>query len=880
MNPQTIKQAIEYAKADPESQFATELRKRIESGSLDNELHNAGLSEFATKTQGNNLAGGFLRSVTAPALRAGQLVGKEVAGFIGGEDARQRAEQAIQQPTTIPGLGRGTTFPGLKPEGQGRGKQLAGETLESAVSFAPYGRIAGALSKAGLSKAGANILTGLVGGYTADVAMNMQQDKTLGQTLTPGIGTAIGGAIPAIPVLVRAGKAIVAPKKTVEKAVGEILQGKPEDVSRGIKALKEIDLKNINTFSELSTKFDEKIKELSSVVDNELAKDTTRYGFDDFLVTQSTKGGQEVNTNFVVRALQDLQELYTSIGDDVSRAEIDEFVERVSKDGVTKKEINDLARLYGEEFSSKAFSKTGDPLTSVNAQRFENTRSGLKTTARLSIGGKEAKLADEKMSAIFRAKELSDKMVNKVNELKQKVNERGLLEQIGRGAVKFIDTITGGTVRGAVGGLLPRGVGNKVMNALDIEEALRKNLDVIDNALNATDDSGIIKALKNLKFPGDIIDEQTNIINKTKEFIDNPKLGLSIEDVSKKAGSVSDDLMKEARKYNTLEEFVKATQVKDSQYYTEQINRIKSQPKTFGIDNKPVIDVLKKSLENVKQSELQKIKEITQSPVLSETQIKAIKEATTFDELWNVIKNEKQDFMGMWTTRLQNVFPKNVNRMTKSQLTEIWKKANEGEAMFQRTDNITDDLIQEAKKYNIGDEISIIDEAKNYKTPEAFIDAKNKQYVYHTTTDAGVEGIIENGLTKDLAEIYPHGQKLEDSIKKMVYFADTPEATQNAGTFKTGNIIRIKKTALDISKMIDRKMHGRVETRYWGKDISPVDIEIKTNDGWQNILDYAEDYYPDIIETMKKNNLSWNKGGSPVVTKSQLEEIWKKANQN
>lgn len=616
MNPQTIKQAIEYAKADPESQFATELRKRIESGSLDNELHNAGLSEFATKPQGNNLAGGFLRSVTAPALRAGQLVGKEVAGFIGGEDARQRAEQAIQQPTTIPGLGRGTTFPGLKPEGQGRGKQLAGETLESAVSFAPYGRIAGALSKAGLSKAGANILTGLVGGYTADVAMNMQQDKTLSQTLTPGIGTAIGGAIPAIPVLVRAGKAIVAPKKTVEKAVGEILQGKPEDVSRGIKALKEIDLKNINTFSELSTKFDEKIKELSSVVDNELAKDTTRYGFDDFLVTQSTKGGQEVNTNFVVRALQDLQELYTSIGDDVSRAEIDEFVERVSKDGVTKKEINDLARLYGEEFSSKAFSKTGDPLTSVNAQRFENTRSGLKTTARLSIGGKEAKLADEKMSAIFRAKELSDKMVNKVNELKQKINERGLLEQIGRGAVKFIDTITGGTVRGAVGGLLPRGVGNKVMNALDIEEALRKNLDVIDNALNAIDDSAIIKALKNLKFPGDIIDEQTNIINKTKEFIDNPKLGLSIEDVSKKAGSVSDDLMKEARKYASAED----------------------------------INIYKDS--------------ILQSPTLSKSEISTIKNAKTFDEVWNVVKTKGVDTQGMFLSRVENI-TKNLPKPTK-----------------------------------------------------------------------------------------------------------------------------------------------------------------------------------------------------------------------
>lgn len=450
----------------------------------------------------NNISGSILKGLTAPALRVGQLAGKEIAGLIGGEEARQKAEQVIQQPTTMPGFGRGTTFSGLKPSGEGRVKQLAGETLESAAYLAPYGKVAGALTRAGLTRTGANILTGLAGGYTTDVALNLQDGE---ETFKPGLGTAIGGAIPAIPALVKYGKALVKPPKTLEKAMGEILQGKPEDVSKGIAALKEIDTKNIKTFSELSTTLDDRIKELSKVVDDELLKDANKYGFDDFLISQQTKAGKEVQTNFVVRALQDLQELYTSIGDDVSKAEIDDFVERVTREGVTKKEINDLARLYGEEFSSKAFSKSGDPLTSINAQRFENTRSGLKTTARMSIGGEEARIADEKMSQIFKTKDLIDKMVVKVNNLKQKINERGLLESIGRGAVKFIDTMTGGTIRGAVGGVLPRGVGNKVMNALDLEEALRKNLDVIDNALNATDDNAIIKALKNLKFPGDMM---------------------------------------------------------------------------------------------------------------------------------------------------------------------------------------------------------------------------------------------------------------------------------------------------------------------------------------------------------------------------------------
>lgn len=555
-------------------------------------------------------APGILRGVTAPALRLGQFAGKEIAGLIGGEEAKQRAEQAIQQPTTIPGLGKGTTFPGLKPEGEGRGKQLAGEALESGAYFAPYGRIAGALTKAGLGKTIANILTGALGGYTADVALDMQEDKTLGQTLTPGLGTVVGGAIPAVPALLRAGRAIVAPKKTLEKALGEVIQGKTNITDKAVNAFKEVDTKGVKTYQELSNKFNESIKNLSRIVDDELAKDTTKYTLDDFLITQSTKSGQEVNTNYVVRALQDLGELYQSTGDDVSFAEINDFVSRIQNAGITKKEVNDLARLYGQEFGSKAFNKIGDPLTSVNAQRFENTREGLKLTARNSIGGEEARLADQKISSLYSVKDLVDNTVEKVNSLKNRINERGLLEQLGRGAVKFIDTITGGTVRGAVGGLLPRGVGNKVMNALDLEEALRKNLDIIEKALGQTDDGAFIKAINKLKFPGDIIDEQTNAVNKIKEFIDNPKIGLSVEDVSKKAGNVSDELASSIQKAKasgkTFDEWVKGQGVVDDSYKSLKWDKIPDEGVEATVPLSKIkvsSDALKKATEAVKRGD-------------------------------------------------------------------------------------------------------------------------------------------------------------------------------------------------------------------------------------------------------------------------------------
>ncbi len=76
-----------------------------------------------------------------------------------------------------------------------------------------------------------------------------------------------------------------------------------------------------------------------------------------------------------------------------------------------------------------------------------------------------------------------DKNVEAVNKLKQKINERGLIEKAGYLLAKYGDILTGGSIRGFVGGILPRGAGYKVMNALDVEQALRKNLDIVEKAL-------------------------------------------------------------------------------------------------------------------------------------------------------------------------------------------------------------------------------------------------------------------------------------------------------------------------------------------------------------------------------------------------------------
>lgn len=297
----------------------------------------------------------------------------------------------------------------------------------------------------------------------------------------------------------KAGSVIKSPEKSVVGAVGEVLQGKPDDIAKGIKAFKEIDTTDVKTYADLGNKIDESITNLSKKVDDELGKDLTKTPLSQLETTLKTKSGNVVRTNYVDTALKQMKELYEKTGDVKAAADIDELIATATKDGLTKQDINNIARVYNSEFGSKAFGKTGDPLTSVNAQLYETVRKGLKGKAREGIGGAEAKAADEAISSLYNTKDLVTKNVDAVNKLQQKIAERGLAEKAGYYLTKYADILTGGTIRGMVGGLLPRGAGYKTLNALDLEERLQKNLEIIKRASEATDEAEINKILSELE---------------------------------------------------------------------------------------------------------------------------------------------------------------------------------------------------------------------------------------------------------------------------------------------------------------------------------------------------------------------------------------------
>lgn len=288
------------------------------------------------------------------------------------------------------------------------------------------------------------------------------------------------------------------PKLTALEATGQVLQGTTKDIGAGVKALSTLETTGVKTFGQLEETIGKKITQLSLQVDKDLGVDTTKTMLKDLVTTAKTTAGKIIKSNPVQTALKHLEELYTKIGDKVEAANIRELIQSASKKGLTRQEINNIARVYGEKFSEKAFGKLGEPLTTVNAQLYENTRRAVKDVARQGIKGAAAKKADALISSLYRTKTLVNKSVELVNKLSQRINERGLFEKVGHAVAKYGDILTGGSLRGFVGGLLPRGAGYKVLNALDIERALESNLKIIQNAIKAKDNAEIVRILKGL----------------------------------------------------------------------------------------------------------------------------------------------------------------------------------------------------------------------------------------------------------------------------------------------------------------------------------------------------------------------------------------------
>jgi len=299
-------------------------------------------------------------------------------------------------------------------------------------------------------------------------------------------------------------KNAIVPDITPAKALGEVLQGKTDDLVLAQKAIESIDIKGIKTYAEFADALQKKIPELAQIVDKNLkegSKDPLSGNviaktLPELATIEKSASGKEVVTNYVENALNQLSELYGKTGDAVEKANIDELIVRATTDGLDKQEINNIARQYGSEFGSKAFSKvTGDPLTSVNAQMYENTRRGVKEVARSGITDKLAQKADDTMHAIYNTSKLIEKNVESVNALKQKMREKGIVGKTVSYLYGVTDTLSGGSLS-SIATKLFKNSKDEGLNFIELEKLLESNLKVLDKAKNANSKAEIEKIIE------------------------------------------------------------------------------------------------------------------------------------------------------------------------------------------------------------------------------------------------------------------------------------------------------------------------------------------------------------------------------------------------
>ena len=279
----------------------------------------------------------------------------------------------------------------------------------------------------------------------------------------------------------RKAKSLARETKAVDDLVGGITQSKElADRPRAIRALRDIDPTDIKTEKDLFDALDDKVESLSLKKGEALATDTQTKKLSELALKRKV-GTETVSYNHVDDALKELDDFYAKTGNPTKRAAISQLRAKAETQGLTVKEMDDLAILHGKEIN--AFNASGEAASGLSKQAAENTRKGVKSTARDLFNDPIYKEVDLAISDTIRTRDLIKAQVEAVTKLQQKIIPRGWREEVGRGIAKVINMLSGNTLKGAVEYLIPRGQGYKVMNALDMEKILQKNLKSLQKIL-------------------------------------------------------------------------------------------------------------------------------------------------------------------------------------------------------------------------------------------------------------------------------------------------------------------------------------------------------------------------------------------------------------
>lgn len=321
--------------------------------------------------------------------------------------------------------------------------------------------------------------------YEQAVAVKPTTTGIVGETIASGVAQTVKPLAEAVKTLGKSAaemaKEAVRKPIPVEEIVGKITQGKTKDVKATSKALSDIDTSNVKTYRQLEQVTKDRIQEIATKQDELLLSKAELFKPKD-VQTKITveRTGETIKSNPVQDAIGHLEEYYKSNPQQL--AEIKNISAKFKQEGLSLKEMNDLARLYNTEFGKKAFTVTGEPKTGVSAIAYENTRKGIKQVVRDNLGDDVLKAMDSQISNLYKLDNLANKMVEKVNTLSQKIEPRTFMQKLGRGiAVPASVVLDRLGIQAFITKLfLKSDVGVKSRNSLAIEEMLSKNLEKLN----------------------------------------------------------------------------------------------------------------------------------------------------------------------------------------------------------------------------------------------------------------------------------------------------------------------------------------------------------------------------------------------------------------
>lgn len=528
--------------------------------------------------------------ITQPGIRAGQAIGSlgltladKLSGGKLSENVKARTGQTLEERmgqtvgkdvTTTNGT---LLSKGVKQFGEGGGQQVIGEMLQTGSYLYPFGTVAGAAGRAVGSKVAGNVISGATGGYLADVGYGLAEGEGA-DALKPGMGTLVGAAVPAV------GPALRGTTKLTQEAVGKLtgtsgqtlrefgaaIQAGGKQADEAVKALRgqtspEQIVENAkNALSDIVKKRnDEYVSALSKISDDTKTYDISpivkdlKIQLDNFGAVLTPDGNLDFSRSpirFNKQAQSEIQTIFDELKGfglkpgDRTAVGIDSL----------KRSFQDL---YSESSEARSFVESMrkstrdilkqvpgyDELTSKYSQDTElinELRKGL------SLGDKaQIDTTFKKLVSVLRTNnEMRLQLAREINAvagdtLIPQIAGQQLSEVLPRGIIGQVGGVLGGASILSGVGILPVIQASLVSSPRLVGEVVRL-LGITGRGLSKVKNILIPKGI-NAQFPGDALLESNlgkQAKKYAKDYAKNPRLGLSIQDVSKLSKEELDQL--------------------------------------------------------------------------------------------------------------------------------------------------------------------------------------------------------------------------------------------------------------------------------------------------------------------------------------------------